>query len=136
MNFYRFALITLLTFIAIPAQAGPSAMDRIQPTLDLEKKIAYQQGQFATLSERCGTDVDRKVIHGSVKAWRTETFTNYKGTSAELKQLEDSFDRAQAEVVADPNACVGWDKQVSATVRSIRQLAQYGNAVQVKQLER
>lgn len=120
-----FSLALLVTFLAAPAFAANYAM----PTLDLEKKIAYQQGQFGALYERCGSADEKGVIGGSLAAWRSETFRGYNGSAAEHRALEQSFDEAANAVALDAGSCKEWVKQAAATWRGIVQLSQYGTPV-------
>lgn len=124
-----FCLSFLATMLALvcSAQATNSAS-----SVALEERIAYQQGQFAGLYEKCGSGKDRAVIGGSIAAWRSETFAGYKGTAEERKRLEQAFDAASRDVAADTGACLEWNKQAAATWRSIAQLVRYGEPVVLK----
>lgn len=96
------------------------------PSFDLEKNIAYQQGQFGALYAQCGSEKDQAVIGGSISIWRDETFAGYKGTSDEHQGLIKMFDQAVRDVRLDKNACQDWLAQASATWRSIAHLVTYG----------
>lgn len=120
MKFLAFLLLSLCTFSAV-AQAST--------LLDLEKKIAYQQGQFGALYERCGTPDEKAVIGGSLSTWRTETFQGYNGIAEEHAALEKSFDEASTAVALDANSCQDWIKQAAATWHGIVTLAQQGMPV-------
>jgi hypothetical protein len=94
------------------------------PPFDIEKKIAYQQGQFGGLYAQCGSGYDKKVIGGSVNSWRMETFRGYKGSPVERTGMETAFDEAVRAVANDPNSCQDWIQQAGATWRSIVTLSQ------------
>ncbi len=98
----------------------------IKPALDLEKKIAYQQGHFGALYARCGTSDEKAVIGGSLVSWRMETFRGYNGSPQERAAVEKAFDEAAGTIMADQSACDGWIKQAAVTWHDIIDLAQYG----------
>ena len=127
MKWFRvFYVVALLSLLAITAHAA-------QPDLKLERNIAYQQGQFAALYDRCGSTKDRVVIGGSAINWRAEILTGYKGSTAERQQLEQAFDTAIQDVAADQSACEEWVKQAAATWHSIERLVKFGMPVIFKQ---
>jgi len=101
----------------------------IAPTIDLEKKIAYQQGQFGALYAHCGTVAERDVIGGTLANWQMETFRGYNGSPTERVAVEQAFDKAAKDVLADSNSCQNWIKQAAATWHSIVYLSQYGTPV-------
>ncbi len=97
-----------------------------QPTIELEKKIAYQQGQFGALYAHCGNDKEQTVIGGSIAKWKTETFDGYQGNTQERAALEHEFDDAVNAVTADAGSCKDWIIQASATYRSVAMLSHFG----------
>ena len=115
--------ILLATALIGTAEAG------IFPNLELEKKIAYQQGQFGALYAQCASNDEKAVIGGSLTNWRMETFQGYKGNPQELAAVEQAFDTASKDVVADKGSCQDWIKQAAVTWRSITVLAQNGMPV-------
>lgn len=128
----RFFFLSLLFFLCVPiltAQAETTAKPSKKPTIELENRIAYQQGQFAALYARCGSPNDRALIGGSTASWKEKTFANYKGTPEERRHVEKTYEQAVKEVQQDPGACNEWGRQASATLSSIRQLAHYGEPV-------
>ncbi len=108
------------------AHAAPTPAPTIAPTLELETKISYQQGQFGALYDRCAKADERAVIGGSLAAWRQETFRGYSGAEAERAAVLAAFDQAARDVAADPSACHDWIRQAAATWHSIVYLASYG----------
>jgi len=124
---YVWIVAFIWVFLAsLPVQAVGSS-------LELEEKIAYQQGLFGGLYARCGApDEQQAVIGGSLATWRTETFRGYQGNSNERMRLGNAFDKAAAGVVGDPSACKDWIKKAAATWRDIVQLVQYGEPVSLK----
>ena len=110
-----FAVLLAVTLFALPAHAIS-----IAPTLDLEKKIAYQQGQFGALYAHCGSHDDQAaVIGGSLTTWRMETFEGYHGTVAERDALQKEFDAAAQAVVADNSSCTNWLQQAGSGLGAI-----------------
>ncbi len=123
MKFFLALALFIIASVAIVKAATNS------PTLELEKKIAYQQGQFGALYDHCGGFDDKGIIGGSIGVWRNETFQGYNGTPLEYAAVEKSFDQAVKDVMQDSNSCNGWIKQAAATWSSIVQLSQYGTPV-------
>jgi opacity protein-like surface antigen len=114
------ALITL-------SLMGSAHAATVAPSFDLEKKIAYQQGQFGALYANCGSPQDQAaVIGGSLTTWRDETFEGYHGSAAERAALEKAFNEAAEAVSGDHASCSNWLQQASATWRSIATLSRYG----------
>ncbi len=121
----RAALLFVIAvlFLALPAQAANIR----KPTLDLEKKIAYQQGQFGALYAHCGNANEKTVIGGSLAVWRDETFRGYNGTTSERESLLKEFDSAAIAVMADSSSCQNWGPQADATWHSVVYLSRYGS---------
>jgi len=120
--FQALAIIVAVSFAAVTAFAATPNL----PSFDLEKKIAYQQGQFAALYAHCGSPEERGVIGGSLASWRAETFQGYKGNAEERAGVEQAFDEAARSVAADGTSCKDWIKQAAATWHSIVFLSQRG----------
>lgn len=120
MKLFQSFVLAVLTILTANAAMA------LSPTLDLEKKIAYQQGQFGALYDHCGTQDDKIVIGGSLAAWREETFRGYLGSAEEMAQLAQAFSQAADEVVKDTASCQDWIAQGAATWQSIVRLSQYG----------
>ncbi len=91
-----FAAILLMISIAPAYAVGMKT-----PTLDLEKKIAYQQGQFGALYARCGARDELTVIGGSLAQWKNEVFRGYQGSAEEHAALEREFDDAANGIHAE-----------------------------------
>ena len=102
------------------------------PNLALETQIAYQQGQFAGLYERCGSEQEKIVIGGSAAQWRSETFAGYRGSAMERQQLDQAYTSALSDIKSDPTVCREWMKQAAAVWRSIARLTMYGTPVAFK----
>lgn len=124
-NFQRIFGFFVLFVLAVPAQGAVRGL----PSFDLEKKIAYQQGQFGALYAHCGAHEEQAVIGGSLASWRVETFQGYAGNAEERAGVERAFDDAASAVIADSTSCQDWVKQAAATWHSIIHLSQYGTAV-------
>ena len=122
----RIVFAVMLALMAQPALA-------MTPNLALETQIAYQQGQFAGLYERCGSEQEKIVIGGSAAQWRNETFAGYHGSAAERQQLDQAYISALSDIKADPTVCREWVKQAAAVWRSIARLTMYGTPVTFKQ---
>jgi hypothetical protein len=120
----QFRLLTL-SVVFLAAFVG-SAVAGIVPNIELEKKIAYQQGQFGALYAHCASNDERAVIGGSLDTWRIETFQGYKGNTQELATVQAAFDSATRDVTADDHSCQDWIKQAAATWRSIITLSEKG----------
>lgn len=112
-------------FLSLAIAAGFNVAHAGTPTaiFDVEKKIAYQQGQFGALYAQCGSVNEKAVIGGSLVAWRSETFQGLRASPEEHTKLEQIFDDAAKDVVADPNSCRDWTKQAAATWHGIVQLS-------------
>ena len=120
---------TVFLILTIVLARSASATTYIHPTLDLEKKIAYQQGQFGALYAHCGSKDQQAVIGSSLATWRFETFRGYNGTALEKAALEKSFDDAATSVMSDATSCQDWVKAAAATWHGIINLSQYGTPV-------
>lgn len=114
---------------ALVAGAPVHAENGIAPTLGLEQKIAYQQGQFGALYAHCGNVMDRDVIGGTLANWRMETFRGYNGSPVELASVEKAFDAAANDVMSNSSSCQNWIKQAALTWNNIVHLSQYGTPV-------
>ncbi len=124
MKIFQTAFFAFIILCPVAVQAAS-----VLPTYELEKKIAYQQGQFGGLYARCGSPEDQEIIGGSLASWRSETFRGYHGSPDERAGLEKVFDDAANTVVADSAGCQDWLKQAAATWHSIVYLSQYGMPV-------
>jgi hypothetical protein len=118
----RYFIVMIIGLLAQPALAAT-------PSIALESQIAYQQGQFAGLYERCGSAQEKAVIGGSAAQWRAESLAGYQGSLAEQRMLDQAYTAALGDINNDPHVCRDWTKQAAAIWRSITRLAMYGTPV-------
>ncbi len=131
----RKILQTIFTAVLFHMAFPPAALAATAPSLDLEQKIAYQQGQFGALYARCGSHDDKIVIGGTLANWRKETFAQYSGSAQEHASLEKAFDTAASDVAEESDVCRDWQKQASATWHGIVQLSEHGTPVALSKSE-
>ena len=119
----RFAIISLVLLSGLSVTHNAVAM---APTLDLEKKIAYEQGYFGALYAQCGSNHEREVIGGTLANWKNETFRGYNGNQSDRTAVLTAFDAAARDVANNGNSCKNWVRQAAQVWHNIIQLSQYG----------
>jgi hypothetical protein len=123
MKYIQYVIVYIVVFCLV---GSVDAATPHTPLIELEKKIAYQQGQFGSLYAQCGSPQDKAIIGGSLASWRIETFQGYNGDARERKDIEKSFDEAASMIANDASDCKDWIKRAAVTWHSIVRLSQYG----------